>query len=253
MRDSFPQSVALVLSLEGGYVDNAADPGGPTNFGITLATLARARGAAVTAADVRALRRDEATQIYRRLYWDAAGADALPAGIDLAVFDCAVHSGPRRAVLMLQEQLGVTTDGVCGPLTAGAARRCDALVLLGKLEASRRTFLGRLPGAPVFIRGWRSRVTTVHRAARAMARANTPPSPQKEAAMSDTKSILSSRTVWSNLVGLAAIGLSLGGFDVAGFDSGPLVDAGLQVVAGASFVASTLFRVLATRKLAAGA
>lgn len=253
MKESFPASVALVLALEGGYSEHPADPGGPTRFGITLKTLARARGAEVTASDVRTLGSGEAAEIYRRLYWDAVNGDLLPAGLDLAVFDCAVHSGPRRAVQMLQRQLGVAADGICGPLTREAALRCDARAVLNTLEAARLDFLGRLPGASVFGRGWRSRVTTIHRAARAMAVPGTPSPQQKDTIMSDTKSILSSRTVWSNLVGLAAIGLSLGGFNVAGIDSGPLVDAGLQVVAGASFVASTLFRVLASRKIAARA
>ena len=67
--------------------------------------------------------------------------------------------------------------------------------------------------------------------------------------MTDMKSILASRTVWSNVVGLTAIGLSTVGFDTRALDVGGVVDAGLQVVAGASFIASTVFRVVASRRL----
>ncbi len=59
--------IGLILPFieqwEGGYVDHPADKGGPTNMGITLNTLARWRGHAVTAADVKALTRAEARQI----------------------------------------------------------------------------------------------------------------------------------------------------------------------------------------------
>jgi hypothetical protein len=67
--------------------------------------------------------------------------------------------------------------------------------------------------------------------------------------MPDTKSILGSRTIWSNLVGLLALMLALGGRAIGVEEQGQLVEAILQTVAGASFVASTLFRVLAEHKL----
>ena len=64
------------------------------------------------------------------------------------------------------------------------------------------------------------------------------------------KPILTSRTVWSNAVGLLALLLSASGVpgDVLG-DPSRLVDAALQVTAGTSFLASTAFRILATRRL----
>jgi hypothetical protein len=69
--------------------------------------------------------------------------------------------------------------------------------------------------------------------------------------MLDTKPILLSRTVWANLVGLAAVALGLLGFDTAGLDEAALVESILQLVAAASFVLSTFFRVVATRQLLA--
>jgi len=69
--------------------------------------------------------------------------------------------------------------------------------------------------------------------------------------MLDTKPILLSRTVWANLVGLAALALGLLGFDTDGLDEAALVESILQLVAAASFVLSTFFRVVATRQLLA--
>ena len=67
--------------------------------------------------------------------------------------------------------------------------------------------------------------------------------------MNATKSILASRTLWSNVVGLAAVALSLAGFDTSALDAGAVSEAALQIVAGGSILASSLFRLLATKRL----
>ncbi len=67
--------------------------------------------------------------------------------------------------------------------------------------------------------------------------------------MSEWKTFLESRTVWANLVGLTALILSSLGFSALGFDQEAVIDGILQVVTGLSFLASTAFRVLATRKI----
>ena len=60
--------IETILQREGGYVDHPADKGGPTNFGITQATLANYREHAVTATDVHSLTRTEAAAIYEAIY-----------------------------------------------------------------------------------------------------------------------------------------------------------------------------------------
>ena len=87
----------LVFKWEGGYSEAAGDPGGPTNYGITIATLGLYRKLRVTPADVKALTRLEATSIYERYFWDAISADQLQNGVDVIAFDIAVNMGPRRA------------------------------------------------------------------------------------------------------------------------------------------------------------
>lgn len=68
--------------------------------------------------------------------------------------------------------------------------------------------------------------------------------------MDFTKSVFSSRTVWANAIGIIALLLSWFGFDTSAIDKNALTDAALQVVAGGSFIASTIFRVIATKRLA---
>jgi lysozyme family protein len=162
---SFESAVALVLQHEGGFVNHPRDPGGATNFGITRETLSRSRGRPASVEDVRRLTREEAASIYRSLYWRTVRADELPLGLDLAVFDLAVNSGPKRAVTMLQSVLGVAADGLIGPVTIKAANRADPAETVRRLTRARLGFLSRLATWPVFGRGWRRRVLAVEQEA----------------------------------------------------------------------------------------
>ncbi len=67
--------------------------------------------------------------------------------------------------------------------------------------------------------------------------------------MIDTKTILASRTVWANLIGFAALVLGLLGFDASALDTGAVAEAVVQLIAAASFIASTVFRILATKQI----
>ena len=67
--------------------------------------------------------------------------------------------------------------------------------------------------------------------------------------MEITKTIFSSRTVWANAIGMLALVLSWLGFDTSSVDRSALSEHLLQAVAGVSFVVSTFFRVLATKRL----
>jgi lysozyme family protein len=241
---NFDGALQRVLAHEGGYVDHPKDPGGATNLGITLATLARWRGRPVTKAEVAALTRAEAAAIYRAFYWDAVRADALPGGLDYAVFDLAVNSGPDRAARLLQRALGVAQDGRIGPHTLAAAA-ADPAAAIRALQRERRAFLERLPTWPVFGRGWSRRLDEVGRDALALAG---PPQP-KEPSMMDSKAILSSRTVWSNALGLVFLGLGLVGVDTGSVDLDRTAEALSQIMAAGSFVASTVFRIAATKQL----
>jgi lysozyme family protein len=159
----FDARLAVVLSHEGGFVHHPRDPGGGTKFGITRETLSRSRGRPVSIDDVRNLTEVEAGGIYRRFYWDVVQGDDLPRGLDLAVFDLAVNSGPSRAVRMLQGILGVEGDGLIGPATLNAARQANAVDAIRRLTRARLGFLARLATWPVFGRGWRRRALAIER------------------------------------------------------------------------------------------
>lgn len=254
MDSSFDTALACVLRQEGGWSDDPRDPGGPTFRGITLATLAAHRGRPVTARELRSITREEVAGIYRSRYWAAVAADQLPAGVDLAVFDLAVNSGPGRAARTLQAALGLHQDGVVGPATLATALRADASALVRDIGRRRLSFLQHLAAWTAFGRGWTRRVADVE--AEALRLVLAPPAgsagtleTRKDIAMIDTKSILLSRTIWANAIGVVAFGLSLIGFDTRAVDAGGLADAALQIVTAGSFIASSVFRVVATKQL----
>lgn len=165
--DAFAACLAFTLKYEGGFVDHPADPGGATNLGVTRATLARWRRSPVSKADVKALTRDEAGEIYRRFYWRPVDGGLLPPGVDAVVFDWAVHSGPARALQALRKALGVTRSGAS---LAKALENADAVALVRALCADRRRFLARLKGSVVFGRGWSRRVDALEAMALPLAR-----------------------------------------------------------------------------------
>jgi lysozyme family protein len=167
--DRFEACLGLVLEAEGGFVEAPGDPGGATKFGITAATLSAWRDRPCAGPEVRALTRVEAAAIYRARYWDVLRCGALTPGLDLMVFDCAVNSGPKRSALILQQALEVVADGVIGPVTLGAAARCNKRDTIDALAASRLAICRRLPTFAAFGRGWERRIERMRRAALGMA------------------------------------------------------------------------------------
>src|SRR5690242_3601962 len=107
---TYDDALARLLAHEGGYTNHPDDPGGPTNFGITIADYRRYARADATAADVRAMSVEEAKAIYRKRYWDAQRCDDLPAGVDYAVFDYGVNSGIGRSGKVLRRALALADD-----------------------------------------------------------------------------------------------------------------------------------------------
>ncbi len=68
--------------------------------------------------------------------------------------------------------------------------------------------------------------------------------------MTETKTPLASRTAWANVIGLGSLALGTLGVQTGTLDQSGLADALAQIVAGVSFIASTYFRVQATKQIA---
>lgn len=128
---SVRQIAQEIVDREGGYVNDPDDPGGATNFGVTIHTMRRLgldldRDGAITSEDVRRLTRSQAVEIFLEHYFTRPLIAELPKGLHATVFDMYVNAG-ANAVKILQQLLvdmgyAVAVDGALGPQSLAAAR-----------------------------------------------------------------------------------------------------------------------------------
>lgn len=174
----FEQCLAVVLDKEGGFSDHPQDRGGPTNLGITWKTFAdwqgidhaglSPEGREKLVADLKALTRREAAEIYRANYWLPMRCGDLPGPVALMLFDFGVNAGSRTAVKALQRVAGVTDDGSVGPKTLAAIRAVDPARLLDQMAEARLAHYRGLAEFPTFGNGWVARTQQVVALARAL-------------------------------------------------------------------------------------
>lgn len=170
---TFQPSLDLTLAHEGGFVNHPKDPGGATNKGVTQAVYnAYRRNKGLDVQSVRHITAAEVKDIYRKQYWDKAGCPRLPAGVDYAVFDYAVNSGPGRAIKDLQRtvnsfannigvSINVGVDGINGEGTTAAVCQLADIDEVAFVEAycnRRMSFLKSLKTFSTFGKGWTRRV-----------------------------------------------------------------------------------------------
>jgi lysozyme family protein len=139
-----------------------------TNLGVTKRVWEEWVGHEVDEKAMRALTPADVGPMYRKKYWNKVCGDDLPTGLDMAVFDLAVNSGPGRAAKMLQKVLGVPEDGMIGPKTLEKAASIDVGNLVEDYNAQRLSFLQALPTWETFGKGWGRRVAEVSKDAEKM-------------------------------------------------------------------------------------
>ena len=158
MKNNFFESLALVLKNEGGFVDHPDDPGGATNRGITLKTFRSAYGQDATVEDLKKITDNQVLTIYKEMYWNKCRCSDLPAGVDLCVFDAAVHSGPHTSGIWLQRAVNAKVDGLIGPQTIRLAWKENPTVIIMKMMYARLIHLRVLSTWDVFSHGWTRRI-----------------------------------------------------------------------------------------------
>lgn len=156
----FDACLAVVLGYEGGFSDNPADAGAPTNLGVTLATLSDWLGHPATVDQVKALTPADVAPLYRSRYWLASGCDGLPSGVDLMVFDGAVNMGPGTSVRLLQAAVGAAVDGHAGPLTLALATSAGASAIQAIANLREARYRG-LSNFNTFGAGWLRRLAGI--------------------------------------------------------------------------------------------
>lgn len=157
MPSDFNLAIPVVLANEGGYVNNPADPGGETNFGISKRAYPNV--------DIKNLTKEAAAEIYRHDYWRFG--DLNSQDIATKLLDMSVNIGIKRAVTLCQISINdigghCNVDGKWGPSTESTVNGSEANVLLPEIRASQSHYYTNLvaqrPELYQFLRGWLRRV-----------------------------------------------------------------------------------------------
>ena len=169
--DRFLAVAQIVLGHEGGLVDDPADRGGRTNWGVTQGTLHSARRTVPGLPErVDDLTREQALEIYRRFYWAFSRCEQMPEPIDFLVFDAAINCGNGGAGRQLQQALNrcgarLAVDGSIGPKTLGAlgaAINQSLWRVVAALQTERLAWhaaiVARDSSQMRFLRGWLNRI-----------------------------------------------------------------------------------------------
>lgn len=165
----------FILEREGGFINDPKDPGGATNYGISLRFLQTIDPAMadldedgdVDADDVFALSPDNARAFYRQFFYQTMGIHQYPAPLGAAMLDTGVNMGKRRAGRILQRALNrcgaaVAMDGIVGPKTRTALMFFDPMDVLRAVLLIRVFVYADLcrknPDLHRFFYGWVERV-----------------------------------------------------------------------------------------------
>ncbi|MDH4319877.1 MAG: N-acetylmuramidase [Desulfobulbaceae bacterium] len=123
----FEKAFKALIGVEGGYVNDPADPGGETKYGISKRSYPSLNIAALTIT--------QAMGIYKRDFWDKARLDEIvDQAIAEEVFDSMVNIGPK-VMRWLQRAYNLTNwndgnrdlvvDGVIGSGTIAAINQAS--------------------------------------------------------------------------------------------------------------------------------
>jgi lysozyme family protein len=152
----FEIAVALTLVHEGGFTNNAADPGGATNMGIEQRDLPMV--------PIQSLTVTQAQTYYLEHYWKPLYSQINLQIVASKLFDMGVLFGVGAAVKILQQVLGIVpVDGIFGPGTLEATNAAGAAVLVNykvaliqhalRVVASNSTEV-------LFLKGWERRINS---------------------------------------------------------------------------------------------
>ncbi len=180
----FNRAIKQVMTHEGGFVDHPDDPGGATNFGVSLRYLRDAGhdlgdidgDGDIDYQDIKALTPARAKAIYYDRFWMPNYYANMPPIVAGKMLDLAVVMGPSQANKLLQRALSVIEDdfgqsvdlrddGRIGPATLAAisdrarseARWATRVALRASSEMFFRWLATHRPSSKVFLAGWVAR------------------------------------------------------------------------------------------------
>ena len=154
-----------ILKWEGGFSSDPLDKGGATNKGVTIATFRQFYGQDKTVRDLKALTDAQWDHIFKTGYWDKWRANEIKdQSVANALVDWVYHSG-IHGIREPQKILGVTADGIVGPITLAAVNKMHPKELFWKVQAARHAFVEGIVQRDAtqqrFITGWKNRINSL--------------------------------------------------------------------------------------------
>jgi lysozyme family protein len=162
VTDHFASAVEVVFDHEGGLADNPNDPGGITNFGISLRWAQRQMAEAgdfvldlfdtdgdndIDADDIRNMPRASAKAAYLKFFWKPNGYGRIENNaIACKVFDMAVNMGSRQANRLVQracraaEGVEIADDGILGRISIAQINHAEPNALLAATRSEQAGF-----------------------------------------------------------------------------------------------------------------
>jgi len=176
----FKQAIPTIFLHEGRYVDSKSDPGGATNFGISLRFLMSIgdldkdgwpdgdinHDGIINAEDIKMLTKDRAANMYRMYFWDKNRYDLIhDQKVATKVFDLAVNMGSYAAHKIAQRAvrsavgIQLLEDGAFGKKTLMAIEMAKPEIMMVALKSEAAGYYRSIKykGATDYIKGWLNR------------------------------------------------------------------------------------------------
>lgn len=169
---------------EGGFANDPVDPGGATNYGVSLRWL-KSIGFDVNCDgkidinDIKKLTKEQVAELFRVHFWHDLRLDDLPPIVAIVQYDCAVNTGPGRASKILQSACNgyagslIQVDGIIGPITRARVKGIcvgdpekERFLALRTLELRRKFYADLVrqnPKTSKFSKGWGNRVDALEK------------------------------------------------------------------------------------------
>ena len=169
---NFDTALKITLECEGGLVNEKDDPGGITNYGISLRFLEQTglkydfnHDGKISEQEIIKLTPEEVSTIYRDEFWNPANlSDVVNQGIANYLFDICVNNGHMHMTDMLNDALKKTYD-LPSKLEEGWRKDVNCFVLKCNLVNARVAHYKWLaemkPRDSKYIEGWLNRAESI--------------------------------------------------------------------------------------------
>lgn len=153
----------FIQKWEGGYVNHPLDKGGPTNSGVTLSTFRSVYGKNKTVKDLKKMTPEQWNYIFKTRFWNTWQADSIENQSIANLLVDWVYASGIYGIKYPQRVLGVTADGIVGPVTLAAINEYpNQEELFNKLWKRRKEHFDAIvrknPSQKVFYKGWINRL-----------------------------------------------------------------------------------------------